>query len=56
MVGGNMIHTPEFITCSSVITRETVYIALAMEGLHDLEVKAADILIAYVTEPNHEKI
>ena len=36
--------------------RETVCIALTMAVLHDLEVKAADVLNAYVMAPNHEKI
>ena len=31
-------------------------IALTMVALHDLKVKSADILNAYVTAPNHEKI
>ena len=51
-----MTNTPDTITYSSVVTRETVCIALTMAALHDLEVKATDVLIAYVTAPNHEKI
>ena len=51
-----MTHTPDTITYSSVVTRETVCIALTMAALHDLEVKAANVLNAYVTAPNHEKI
>ena len=31
-------------------------IALTTVALHDLEVKAADVLNAYMMEPNHEKI
>ena len=55
-VRGRMTHTPDTITYSSVVMRETVCIALTMVALHDLEVKAADVLNAYVMEPNHEKI
>ena len=39
----------DVITYSSVVTRETVCIALIMAGFHDLEVKAADALNAYLT-------
>ena len=50
-----MTHIPDTITYSKVVTRETVYIGFTMAVLHDLEVKAADVLNAYVTAPNHEK-
>ena len=36
--------------------RETMHITLTMAVLHDLEVKAADVLNAYVMAPNREKI
>ena len=51
-----MNHTPDTITYSSVVTRETVPIALTMVALHDLEVKTADVLNSYMTAPNVEKI
>ena len=51
-----MTHTPDTITYSSVVTRETVHIALTMALLHDLEVKAAGVLNASVSAPNHGKI
>ena len=51
-----MIHTLDTITYSSVVNRETVCIALTMVALHDLEIKAADVLNAYVMAPNCEKI
>ena len=56
VTGGHMTYTPDTITYSSVVTRETVHIALTMAMCHDLEVKAADVLNAYVMVPNHEKI
>ena len=54
--GGHMAHTLDAITCSSVVTRETVCIALTMEVLHDLEVKGEDVLNANLMAPNREKI
>ena len=51
-----MTHTPDSITQFSVVTRETVHISLTLAVLHDLEVKAADILNAYVMAPHQEKI
>ena len=51
-----MTHTPNTITYSSVVTRETVLIALTIVVLHDLEVKAAHALNAYVTAPNYENM
>ena len=51
-----MTHTPGTITYFSVVSRETVCIALTMAALLELEVKAADVLNAFVTAPNCEKI
>ena len=51
VVEGHMTHTPDTSTYSIVVTRKTVHIALIMEVLHDLEVKAADILNTYVKAP-----
>ena len=44
------------ITCSSVVTRETVHIILTLVALLDLEVKLADVLNAYVMTLICEKI
>ena len=51
-----MTHTPDTVTYASVVTRETVHITFTMVALHDLEVKAANVLNAYVMVPNHEKV
>ena len=51
-----MTHAPVTIISSSVVTRETMHIALTMAALHDLEVKASDLLNVYVLAPNREKI
>ena len=50
-----MTHTPDEISYSNVVTRETVCIFLAMAVLHDLGVKAADIFNAYVMAPKRKK-
>jgi len=56
VAGGHMIDTPQHLTYSSFVSRETVRIALTMAALHDLEVKTSDIQNAYLTAPCAEKI
>ena len=56
VTGGHMTQTPDVITYFIVFTRETVHIALTMAALHDLKVKAADIMNAYLMAPNRENI
>ena len=56
VAGGHMIDTPSFLTYASVVSRETVRIALLIAALHDLEVKAADVQNAYLTAPTTEKV
>ena len=56
VAGGNMTETPKCMTYSSVVGRETVRIALTIAALHDLQVKAGDVINAYVTAPYSEKI
>ena len=51
-----MTHTSDVITYFSVVTRETECISLNMAAVHDLEVKAADVLNALVIAPNEEKM
>ena len=53
---GHMTDPPASQTYASVVSRDTVRIALTMAALHDLEVKAADIQNAYLTAPCSEKI
>ena len=55
MVVDHVTLTLDTMTYSSVVTREMVCLALTMAALHDLEVKAADVLNAYVMAPNQEK-
>ena len=51
-----MTHRPDVITYSSVVTRENLHIALNIAALHDLEIKAAGAINAYVTASNRESI
>ena len=51
-----MTETPKCMTYSSVVGRETVGIALTIAALNDLQVKAGDVMNAYVTAPCSEKI
>ena len=52
---GHMIETPKCMTYSSVVGRETVRIALTIAALNDLQVKAGDVMNAYLTAPCSEK-
>ena len=56
VAGGHMIDTPAHMTYCSVVSRETVRIALVIAALHDLEVKTSDIQNAYLTAPCAEKV
>jgi hypothetical protein len=51
-----MIKAPATIIYASVVSRETVRIALLMAALNDLNVKVGDVLNAYITAPIAEKI
>ena len=52
---GCVTEPPSTITYASVVSRESVRIALTVAALNDLEVKAGDIQNAYLTAPNAEK-
>ena len=56
VAGGHMTETPSTNTYASVVSRESVRIALTLAALNDLEVKTADIENAYLTAPVTEKI
>ena len=56
VAGGHMTETPATLTYASVVSRESVRIALTLAALNDLEVKAGDILNAYLTAPVAERI
>jgi hypothetical protein len=56
VAGGNMTKAPATITYVSVVSCRTVYIALLMAALNDLNVKVGDILNAYIIAPITKKI
>ena len=56
VAGGHTTQTPTTLTYSSVVSRESVRIALTLAALNDLEVKTSDIENAYLTAPVSEKI
>ena len=53
---GHMTETPKTLTYTSVVSRETVRIALMVAALNDLEVKTSDVQNAYLTAPCAEVI
>jgi hypothetical protein len=56
VAGGHMTATPPTMTYASVVSQDTVRIALTMAALHDLEFTAAAIQNAYLTAPCTEKV
>jgi hypothetical protein len=56
VAGGHMTKAPATLTYASVVSRETVRIALTVAALNDIDVWAADVLNAYITAPCREKI
>jgi hypothetical protein len=56
VAGGHRTKAPATITYASVVSRETVHLALTIASLNDLEVKLGDVLNAYITAPVKEKV
>ncbi len=56
IAGGHMTKAPATITYASVVSCETVCIALLMAALNDLNVKVGDVLNAYITAPITEEV
>jgi hypothetical protein len=56
VAGGHMTETPASMIYASVVSRESVRIALMLAALNDLQVKTTDIENAYLTAPVSEKI
>ncbi len=54
VAGGHKTKAPATITYASVVSRETVRLALTVAALNDLEVKVGDVLNAYITAPVKE--
>jgi hypothetical protein len=56
VAGRHMTSAPMIMTYASMVSPETIRIALTLAALNDLEVKAADILNAYISAPIKEKV
>ena len=56
VAGGHKTEAPASITYSSVVSRDSVRIALLIAALNDLDVLSCDIQNAYLTAPCREKV
>ena len=56
VAGGYMTDTPAAIMYASVVSRESVRLALMLSALNALEVKCGDVMNAYITAPITEKV
>jgi hypothetical protein len=56
IAGGHTTDTPHAMNYASVVSRESVRIALTLAALNDVDVKMADIENAYLTAPLTEKV
>jgi len=56
VAGGHVTQPPAILTYASVVTRESVRIALLMAALNDMSVLGANISNAYLTAPTTEKV
>jgi hypothetical protein len=56
VAGGHTTDTPHAMTYASIVSRESVRIALTLDALNDLDVKMVDIENAYLTVPITEKV
>jgi hypothetical protein len=53
---GHVTKAPATLTYASVMSQETVQIALLLAVLNDIDIWATDVLNAYITVPCREKI
>ena len=56
VAGGHVTEAPKCMTYSSVVARDTVRLALTLAALNNLEVKADDVMNAYITAPTTERV
>ncbi len=56
VAGGHLTKAPATITYASVVSRETVCLALTFASLNDLKAKVGNVLNAYITAPVKEKV
>ena len=55
VAGGHVLDPPAVLTYASVVTRESVRIALTVAALNDLQVRTSDVMNAYLTAPCEER-
>jgi hypothetical protein len=57
VAAGHMAEAPPaMMTYASVVSQESVRIALTIAALNDLDVKASDVMTAYLTAPCEERV
>ncbi len=56
VAGGHMTNVLATLTYASVVTSDTIPIAMILAALNSLDVMAADIMNAYITVPCKKKI
>jgi hypothetical protein len=56
VAGGHLTKAPVTITYASVVSRETMRLALTFVSLNDLEIKVGNVLNANITAPVKEKV
>ncbi len=56
MAGGHLAKASATITYASVVSHETVRLALTFASLNDLKVEVGNVLNAYITAPVKEKV
>ena len=56
VAGGHTTETPMMLTLASMVSRESVSIALTVVPLNCFEVMTLDIKNAYLTAQNQEKV
>ena len=56
VAGGHLTGAPAAMTYASVVSRETIRIALTIAALNSLDVKTGDVMNAYISAPVMEKV
>lgn len=56
VAGGHKTKPPAAVTYSSVVSRDSVRVALLLAGLNGLDILSGDIQNAYLSAPNREKV
>ncbi len=56
VAGRHLTDAPATMTYASIVSRETIYIALMIAALNSLEVKTGDVMNAYINAPVMEKV